>query len=141
MNDNGNVSKKAEVEVTHEGYLQRQSLYLKKLRKRFIILRENHLFCYDNHKKTRITELINLAPYRKAQASQKEVSQIDLLPQNNRDSTLVFAAKSMEEAEEWINAINQSINPTDKIENDAAKSIEPNSKSQGLSVHYLLTVM
>ena len=35
-----------QTEVLMEGYLQKQSLHIKQLRKRFIVLKNNHLYCY-----------------------------------------------------------------------------------------------
>ena len=34
-----------------EGYLQKQSLYLRKFKKRFVVLTERCLLCYENDKK------------------------------------------------------------------------------------------
>ena len=36
--------------VVMEGYLQKKSLHLKKFRKRFIVLQNNHLYCDKNEK-------------------------------------------------------------------------------------------
>ena len=83
--DESEISDHEEVDITNEGYLMKQSLHLKQFRKRFIILRENHLFCYTNHKKTKITELINLALFEKVQLSEKGIGQLELIPNRNRD--------------------------------------------------------
>eukprot|EP01084_Bolivina_argentea_P292986 503847_1 len=103
-------------DITKEGYLMKQSLHLKKFRKRFIILRENHLFCYDNHKKTKITEFIKLCLFKEVKASETEMSRFEMIPKNKKDKIRVFEAESMEECEDWINTINYSMNPMDENE-------------------------
>ena len=105
-------------ELTKEGYLEKQSLYLKKFRKRFIILRQNHLFCYDNHKKTQITEFIKLSVFHRAQLSNKELNQFVLIPKDEKEKTRVFAAQSMNEAHDWVEYLNCSMNPDDTQESN-----------------------
>ena len=109
MEDEKKQDDKVVNQVTKEGYLEKQSLYLKKFRKRFIILRENHLFCYENHKKTKITQFIKLASYKRAQLSNKELTQFELIPINKKETKIVFNAQSMNEAEEWVDYLNCSM--------------------------------
>ena len=116
-----------EKQITHEGYLEKQSMHLKKFRKRFIILKGKYLFCYDNHKRTRITELIRLSHFKKAQLSQKKVSQFVLVPISDENEIRVFAAASMDDCDEWISAINQSIIPLPQ----EAEAIEQKQEAEG----------
>ena len=98
-------------ELTKEGFLKQQSKYLKQFKKRFVILKENHLFCYTNEKKTEITQLIDLSIFKKAQLSKnwKSVNQFELVPNNDIDKTSVFEADKINDVDEWISIINQSI--------------------------------
>ena len=102
-------------DVTYEGYLKKLSLYSKQFKERYIILRENHLFCYTNDEKTKITELINLDCFTKSQLSKTNVSEFELLPKNVEDPIRKFSA-TMVEAVEWVNNINASINPYEIFE-------------------------
>ena len=68
------------ISISKEGYLQQESGYWKKLKKRYIILKENHLFCYTDHQKTEISELINLAKFEKIGLCPFNETQLDLLP-------------------------------------------------------------
>ena len=108
------------------------------MKKRFIILKENHLFCYDNHKKTRITELHNLSSFLKARSSQKEVSQFEIMPENKKDTVIVFQAESIDDAEEWVSVINQSINPSAVALEDNAPIQKQKAIKQGTSLPSLL---
>ena len=112
-------------EVRKEGYLDKKSLYLKKIRKRFIILRENHLFCYENDKKTKITEFIKLSLFEWAQLSEEELAEFELKPKNKKEKTIVFAAESRNKAEEWVNHLNCSMNA-----DDVTRSIEKNQSQK-----------
>eukprot|EP01084_Bolivina_argentea_P023620 44095_1 len=112
--------KKNDIEdgLRKEGYLKKQSLYFKQLKKRYIILKDNHLYCYTDDKKTEITELIDLSLFTKAKFEHfidnstqlKLITQFELVPQNENDYTRIFSAESREEADEWIQMINVSMN-------------------------------
>lgn len=102
-------------DIRREGYLMKQSIHLKAWRKRYIILREHHLFCYKDDSKSLITEFLNLSSFKKAQLSQKEINRFELIPKNTKDKTRTFSAASISETEEWLNAINQSISAKSEI--------------------------
>ena len=118
-------------EIRKEGYLDKQSLYLKKFRKRFIILRENHLFCYDNHKKTKITEFIKLSSFERAELSEKELNRFELKPKNTKEAIQIFAAESLEEAADWIYHLNCSMNG-DNMTKSIDKKQSETDKEQGI---------
>eukprot|EP01084_Bolivina_argentea_P300658 518497_1 len=46
-------------EMLQQAYLKKQSLHLKKFRKRFIVLKNKHLYCYKNEKQNEMTECID----------------------------------------------------------------------------------
>ena len=110
--------------VTKEGYLMKQSLYMKQFRKRFIILRENHLFCYANHKKTKNTEVINLGSFEKAEITENEVAEFELLPKDKQGKTRIFLAESINDADEWVSTINDSIDFAQQEQNDKGNQYE-----------------
>ena len=118
-------------EVIKEGYLKKQSSYLKKFRRRFIILRENHLFCYENDKKAKITEFIKLSLFERAILSEKELNQFKLKPKNTKKTSHIFAADSLEEAEEWINYLNCSMN-VDNMTKSIENKQSAKNKEQGI---------
>ena len=113
-----------EDDVTKEGYLMKQSLHIKKFRKRFIILRDNHLFCYTNHKKINITEVINLELFEKAEITENEIAEFKLLPKIKKNKKRKFSAESMDDADAWINAINYSIDPAKQDQNNNKKEVQ-----------------
>ena len=104
-----------QTEVLMEGYLQKQSLHIKQFRKRFIVLKNNHLYCYKTHEKLEMTECIDLSSYKQAIVSEKEGSQFELVPKSKRkNAARIFSADSMDDTEEWMGKINQSINPSEE---------------------------
>ena len=117
LKDQQKQEKDAVNEVTNEGYLNKQSLYLKKFKNRYVILRENHLFCYDNHKKTKIIEFIKLASFETVKLSNTELNQFELIPKNEKEKIIVFEAKSLDEAQEWISYLHCSMNGEDMTQN------------------------
>ena len=121
--------------IRMEGYLKKQSLHLKKFRDRFIVLRENHLFCYEDHKKTKTTEIIELSLYDNVQLSQNKLNQYVLIPKNEEGKIRVFATESLEKATHWINAINSSINQHDKTKVQSATN-ESKTEENGAFISY-----
>ena len=126
------------IEVKKEGYLDKQSLYLKKFRKRFIVLRENHLFCYENDKKTKITEFIKLSLFEMAKLSEKGLAEFELKPKNKKGKIIVFAAESRDKAEEWVNHLNCSIKAVNMTRSMDNKQSEKH-KEEGI-VHKIVCV-
>ena len=98
-----------QTEMRKEGQLQIQSMYLKQFRKRFVILKENHLFCYKDDTKQEVAELIDLSTFKTAVSSSKQASNFEVLPINDKDRGKIFAAKDESAAIEWIKIINQCI--------------------------------
>ena len=126
--------------VTKEGYLMKKLLYIKKFRKIFIILRENHLFCYTNHKKTEITELIDLGLFEKAEVTEKEIAEFKLLPKNEERKTRIFLAESIDDANEWVSTINYSIDPAKQEQNDEGneyENMQNKAEEQGMNLSFI----
>lgn len=98
--------------IIKEDYLMRQSVYLKKLKKRYAVLHEENLLCFkDDDKTSTPIETILMSSVAKAQLSQKDIARFELLLNTNKDKVIVFAAESMIEAEKWVNTINDIIVP------------------------------
>ena len=113
------------IEIDYDGYLEIHPVYLyTKPKKRYIILKENHLFSYDNEKKTRITESIDLSSYNKAQLSSNELTQFQLVTSNTFGTNRCFSAKTMDEAQKWIKHINSSMRTSAKVKQDDVKTKE-----------------
>ena len=93
-----------------EGYLKQKATYFPQYKQRFIILRENHLFIYTDHNKSKITELIKLSSFQKAQSSSKP-GQFELIPKNEKEWSRIFAAASkvMDDTADWVKIINESL--------------------------------
>eukprot|EP01084_Bolivina_argentea_P020494 38111_1 len=116
-------------QLSMEGYLQKESLHLKQFRKRFIVLKDNYLYCYKTHKNdTNATEIIDLVSYKHAILSQKNVGQFLLIPASKKSSKRAFSADSLDEAQQWMNVINQSIkytiNPYSVVTDSKQESIQ-----------------
>ena len=92
-----------------EGYLDEQSLHFKTWKKTYIVLKDNHLYRFTDNKKTKITKLINLSTFKKVQFYKKSSTQFQLISDSKKEQKRVFAAKSMNEAVEWIKIITESM--------------------------------
>ena len=104
-------------EFRMEGHLQQQSLYLKQFRKRYVILKENHLFCYKDNTRDEIKELIDLSVFKMSLlklSSGDKKPRFHLIPDNDIDKTRVFAASSVTKAMNWVKFINDCINSNSK---------------------------
>ena len=82
-----------------------------------MILTENYLFCYTNHKKTKITEVINLRVFEKALVSENEIAEFELLPKDKQKTTRIFSAESMDDADEQVYTVKYSIDPAKQQQN------------------------
>eukprot|EP01084_Bolivina_argentea_P059463 108596_1 len=102
--------------VIMEGYLQNDEaeewvdVIEGHLDKRFIVLQNGYLYSYKNHNKTELTEKIDLRRFDSVKLSESDLCQFQLTDFCNRVKPRAFNAKSMDEAEEWIHAIDQFIN-------------------------------
>lgn len=88
-------------EILFEGYLNKQSLYRKELRKRWIVLRGNVLYSYKNdHNLKKPTEQINLNDFVELQVSESgRAYQFELISSKRRR---VFVASSITEMNDWM---------------------------------------
>ena len=96
-----------EEELGKEGYLRHQAIYIKQFKERFIVLNKNYIFFYENNKKTKIAESIDLSGYKTVQ---QKGAQIEITHKNNKDRNVTFAAPTTDEAALWTKMINHRIN-------------------------------
>lgn len=102
------------------GYLEKQSLHLKQLRKRWIVLKENKFYCFKTEKDSNddklATEIIDLSIYNKLQRSTLDIPKFRLLQSNNntphssnnKKKPREFIAESTEILNHWIEQIKKS---------------------------------
>eukprot|EP01084_Bolivina_argentea_P118456 210173_1 len=121
--------------VTKEGYLWKASLYLRKLRKRWVILKGSTLYCFEDHGPSKQTETINLAQFHDVMPSKTENALFALKAQKD-SATRFFRASSYSEMEQWVKCIKEAISKSRHNENNKSdlpkptfyESIIPNKK-------------
>eukprot|EP01084_Bolivina_argentea_P194237 333236_1 len=96
-----------------EGYLYKQSLHLKQLRKRWVILNEKdkHLYCYKNGLYKELTEKINLSTFHNVNG---KFGQFQLI---SAEQKRIFVAESVEDMNNWMLCIKNVINTNIIIDN------------------------
>ena len=92
-----------------EGYLQQKKMI--GAEKQFVELKHHYLFCYNNHKKSKLIEKINLTAYKIATISKTKKENFELNPSGMMQLSLVFIANDANEAKEWVGNINNRISP------------------------------
>eukprot|EP01084_Bolivina_argentea_P174191 301725_1 len=125
-----------------EGYLQKESLYLKQLRLRYMVLSGDSLYSYKTNKKESLTETVDLKVYNHVEISQDgPVGQFELVNSNNKKKR-VLVASSMQELDDWLKAFKQCIKPLIKSDNesdnesDTANQLDKFNKTVGERYDY-----
>eukprot|EP01084_Bolivina_argentea_P307875 532213_1 len=89
------------------GYLQKQSLHLKRFRIRWIVLKNRYLYCYKDNKCTHLTETLDLRAFNHVQISSNgEIGQFELISYLRKR---IFIAKTFEEMHQWIKFIEETM--------------------------------
>ena len=90
------------------GYLEKESLNLKILRKRWIVLKEKNLYCYKDKSLNNLTEKINLTLFNDIkQIKNDKTNQFELISKKQKR---IFVAQTIKEMNEWIKIIKYIIN-------------------------------
>eukprot|EP01084_Bolivina_argentea_P138862 244379_1 len=103
--------------IVKEGYLEKQSVHLKKLRRRWIVLRDNKKLYSYKHKETNVskmTEIIDLNECRNViilndNKNKEQYFQFVLIFDDKRR---IFVADSVNDANNWVQHIAQQISNT-----------------------------
>ena len=101
------------INIIFEGYLEKESLYLKTMRKRWIILRNDQkLYSFKkpiptDDTTTKPTEIIDLSKCKKATTSPSSFKFTLIFDKNNKRT---FAGQSEEEVDIWLKYIEPIIN-------------------------------
>eukprot|EP01084_Bolivina_argentea_P024879 46317_1 len=93
---------------SHEmrGYLRKESLYLKQVRLRYIVLSSHHLYSYKTDQCIELTESIDLNEYSHAEMSEHgPIGQFELISSKKQMKRRVFIGKSMAELDDWLSAL------------------------------------
>eukprot|EP01084_Bolivina_argentea_P096781 173987_1 len=98
--------------IIKEGYLEKQSLYIKQFRKRWIKLTKTHLYSFKNKYNTKATETIPLALFIDIKISQNvKHAQFQLI---SPKQTRTFIASSLNQMHNWIESI-RSVNVVGQV--------------------------
>eukprot|EP01084_Bolivina_argentea_P031189 57731_1 len=119
---------RAKTDIRMEGYLRKESLYLKQLRQRYIVLRDDCLYSYKTHNKADLTECIALTEFNHVQICHDgPVGQFELIHDGSKKKR-VFVASCMQELDDWLHEFKQIIatyhtNHSDKGRSRAASQL------------------
>ena len=93
-----------------KGYLQKESLYLKMLRKRWIVLKDNKLFSYKSRLDDKETEIIDLKLCQKVEVVKREKSRNKpLVLVFRKNKRRVLAAVSEQDRNRWVKCLQSVI--------------------------------
>lgn len=100
----------SESQLILEGYLIKKSVYLKKPRKRWMVIRDNYLYSYKSQQyQSKPTEIFDLLSFYIAMVTttgNHELGQFELISLNE---SRTFIAPSLNDMNKWISAINNII--------------------------------
>eukprot|EP01084_Bolivina_argentea_P118564 210342_1 len=121
----------------YEGYLLKESLHLKKFRKRWVILKGEVLYCYKGGHKSDCTEKINLKQYADVKQCDKhklkQYFEFEICyNQKGKKNKRRFRAESISDMNSWIKYIKKAINIT-KLYNNQANNVYENLVNMGFS--------
>ena len=88
-----------------QGYLEKQSYYLKLFRKRWIVLRkmDDNLYCYKTKDMKDVTEIINLTEFKLITTNRAD--KFTLIHREGEDRNRVFRAMDKSMLNAWMTTI------------------------------------
>eukprot|EP01084_Bolivina_argentea_P254726 428306_1 len=95
--------------IVNSGYLKHKSLYLKQIRKRWILLTTQYIYCYKENK-SELTDTIDLNIYNIITPKNNASFQFELKSHHKHQKAFTFIATSIEERNTWITNIKNTIN-------------------------------
>eukprot|EP00484_Ammonia_sp_Unknown_P029225 CAMPEP_0197027006 /NCGR_PEP_ID=MMETSP1384-20130603/6997_1 /TAXON_ID=29189 /ORGANISM="Ammonia sp." /LENGTH=381 /DNA_ID=CAMNT_0042455795 /DNA_START=20 /DNA_END=1165 /DNA_ORIENTATION=+ len=100
--------------ISMEGYLEKYSYYLKKARRRWMVIRDNYLYSYK-HKQNYAspTEIFDLHSFYVAMVCTQSHHQLGEFELIGLNETRTFIAPSLSEMQRWVNTINAIITRVD----------------------------
>eukprot|EP01084_Bolivina_argentea_P319788 554701_1 len=105
------------------GYLGKESYYLKQQRKRWIVLNRNYLYSYKDIACTHLTEKIDLSKFDTVQ--QSENNEFELISKdNNKTYKRKFFASTNDICMEWIEVIKDTMQTSKYKKEDSKENIE-----------------
>merc|ERR1711971_1482445 len=109
--------------LVKEGYLIKQSLYLRQERKRWIVLNHGFMDCYKDNVSLDATEIFDLSKFDDVRPTQNgKTGQFELI---SHETNRIFIASSTEEMEKWIVKIKQCMVQSDEHKDTNTKTIMP----------------
>eukprot|EP01084_Bolivina_argentea_P317112 549780_1 len=88
------------------GYLRKESMYLKQLRQRYMVLENGYLSSYKTDKKEELTESIELSRFDHVQMSENgAMLQFEFICEGDYANKRVFIASNMKELDDWLTAL------------------------------------
>eukprot|EP01084_Bolivina_argentea_P132643 234092_1 len=96
-----------ETKIIKAGFLQKQSMYLKAYRKRWMVLKDSCLYSYKSENiNAKPTEIIDINSFNDIKISNNnKKTQFELISGNKNRTKRVFIAASVNEMNDWINQI------------------------------------